>query len=161
MWRMLKETSPAAEKPQTKPQAQAQAPLIQTDPTVMTCLHHPEEQARGVCAISGDPVCERCVREHDGVIVSFEYFSLFLQSDWIPLETVLTTPDSTEASAHLFLLKQNLWQRDKTPSYVTTHYKINVTEDHIESHVSLHIRRLDEALLRPMLEELKTQRKTP
>jgi hypothetical protein len=109
------------------------------DHNLSMCHYHPEERARGMCAISNEPLCEHCLREHEGIIVGPEHFRTLLENDWLAIETILTTPESTEASAHLYDFKQQQWQLEKQPMYISTHYKINVNDDFIESHISLNV----------------------
>lgn len=159
LWKVLgaqKEIPPTASS-QTTAAATPKVTSLIPDPTLSYCVHHPEEQAHGVCALSSDPICERCIREHDGLIISFEHFQMFLATTWASIETVLTTPDATEASAHLYLMKKQLWSKNQTPTYISTHYKINVTEDIIESHVSLFVREQEQDELKELLESFRQE----
>ena len=61
-----------------------------------------------------------------------EHFQLFTSNEWTMLEKIKTTPETTEASAHLFEFKRSKWKEDKTPMYIEIHYQINVETDQIE-----------------------------
>lgn len=161
VWKMTKQNQTAHQSVPTTAVASKKKNFSQTepDPTIENCYLHPEIQARGVCALSSHPICERCLREDDGVIVSAEYFRIYLENKWVPLETILTTPDTTEASAHLYDFKKELWDKNQTPTFISTHYKINVDDDFIESHVSLNVRENEHSLLYDRLQEKKTGRK--
>ena len=67
-----------------------------------------------------------------------EHFQLFTSNEWTMLEKIKTTPETTEASAHLFEFKRSKWKKDKTPMYIEIHYQINVETDQIESDVALY-----------------------
>lgn len=112
----------------------------QLDPTLQTCVNHPEVSAQALCAISQEPICESCVREDDGIIFSLDHFRTYLENKWTEIESVRATADETQASAHLFAFKYHTWKKDQTPSFVTTHYRIDVESDEIESLIKLYVR---------------------
>lgn len=161
VYRILKPAAPLAEeKPQAvKPEVLEDLKQKQSafkDHNLSMCLYHPEERARGLCAISSEPICEHCLRENDGIIVGPEHFRTLIENEWIAIETILTTPDSTEASAHLFEFKQQQWHTRKKPMFISTHYKINVNDDFIESHVSLNVIKAESDLLLTELQSFKS-----
>jgi hypothetical protein len=132
------------------------APLkTQSDPTLQMCINHPESPAQALCAISAEPICESCVREDDGVIFSLDHFRTYLESSWVEMESVRATAAQTEASAHLFAFKQARWKKNQTPSYVTTHYRIDIDSDEIESLIRLYVREEDKDLLKSELINFK------
>lgn len=112
----------------------------QSDPTLMMCVNHPERQAQGLCAISEVPICESCLREDDGLVFSVDHFRTYLQAKWTVIEKVKATPEDTTASAHIYKLKRRLWAHDETPTLVSTHYRIDVDTDQIESHIHFLVR---------------------
>jgi hypothetical protein len=143
VYRLFKPAPPAETSPQppARPSIEdlkKQQSAIK-DHNLSMCFYHPEERARGICAIASEPLCEHCLRENDGIVVGPEYFRTLIENEWFPIETILTTPDSTEASAHLYDFKQEQWKIKKRPMFISTHYKINVNDDFIESHVSLNV----------------------
>jgi len=161
VWKMTtqNQTVPKTAQPTNETPKKRKLSAVEPDPTIENCYLHPEIQARGICALSSHPICERCLREDDGVIVAAEYFRLYLENKWVPLETILTTPETTEASAHLYEFKKELWEKNETPTFISTHYKINVADDFIESHVSLNVRENEHSLLYDRLQQKKTGRK--
>lgn len=153
LWRLLKLPQQSPQHFETTAPTTSSKIIRPPDPTLLMCLYHPEERAHAACAISNEPICERCVREHEGVLVSAEYFKMLIENDWVAIETVMTTPDSPEASAHLYAFKKELWEKNQTPTFITTHYKIDVNEDLIESHISLNVRLLEQELLSEKLQK--------
>lgn len=123
----------------------------QLDPTLQMCVNHPEASAQALCAISQDPICDRCVREDDGIIFSLDHFRTYLENKWAEVESVRATADETQASAHLFAFKYHTWKKDQTPSFVTTHYRIDVESDEIESLIKLYVKEEEKDLLKEQL----------
>jgi len=112
------------------------------DPTInMTsgyCAHHAHEKATATCAICNDLLCEECTAEYESLNFCPQHFELFLKHNWSVVETVKTTPDEAHKSFFLYEFKKNSWSHEKTPTYIMTDYKIDVTTDRIESHISLY-----------------------
>lgn len=127
--------------------------VLDSDPHLQVCINHPERQAQGICAISQDPICEGCIREDDGLVISVDHFRTYLQSVWVSIESVKATPDDTLASAHIYQLKIDLWQTNKTPTFVSTHYKIDVDTDQIESHIQFFVREEEKEELKREIEK--------
>lgn len=139
------------------PKQMAPSTKTQTDPTLQMCINHPDIAAQALCAISSEPICESCVREDDGVIFSLEHFRTYLESTWVEIESVRATADQTEASAHLFAFKNKTWNEDQTPTFVTTHYRIDVESDEIESLIRLYVRDEEQDQLKDELQHFKNK----
>lgn len=110
------------------------------------CHEHRDQLGQGVCAICNIVLCEECVKEHDGLNFCIEHFRTYLEHDWEGVETIMTTPDTPEVALPLYHFKNSIWQ-DEIPSIIRTHYRINIEQDIIESHVSLMVRRDDYSLI--------------
>lgn len=123
------------------------------DPTLMMCVNHSERQAQGVCAISQDPICETCIREDDGLVISVDHFRTYLEAQWVILDKIKATPDDTTASAHIYRLKNRLWSTEEIPTLVSTHYKIDVETDQIESHIHFLVREEEREELQAQLDK--------
>lgn len=106
------------------------------------CVNHADRLGQGVCAICSKVLCEECVKEYDGLNFCLEHFKTYLENEWEGVETVMTTPDSPEEALQLYHFKNYIW-REEIPSFIRTHYRINIEQDLIESHVSLMVRRDD------------------
>lgn len=153
---------PAAISPETPPSSFSKEDTglkvkVSTDPTLQMCVNHPEVPAHALCAISQEPICEGCVREDDGIIFGLDHFRTYLESKWVELESVRATADQTEASAHLFAFKYSKWKIGQTPSFVTTHYRIDVESDEIESLIRLYVREEEKDQLRMELTQFKNK----
>jgi hypothetical protein len=128
------------------------------DPTLMVCINHSERQAQGICAISQDPICETCLREDDGLVISVDHFRTYLQAQWVAIDKVKATPDDTTASAHIYRLKNRLWANDEVPTLVSTHYKIDIDTDQIESHIHFLVREQEREELKKELEKERSKK---
>ena len=112
------------------------------DPTISMatgyCHNHHTEKAVATCGICGDLLCEECVREYETLNFCPEHFDLYIRHDWDVVETVKTTPNEAHKSFYLYDFKKREWEKNQTATYIMTHYKIDVTSDEIESHISLY-----------------------
>lgn len=115
------------------------------------CVAHSREIAVAMCAICGDLVCDECHRGHDSLHFCTKHFETFLRYKWKVLDTVITTPNNPEKGLYLYQFKQNEWSAKNIPSYIMTHYKIDVESDSIESHLHLFVREDDLEQLKEIL----------
>ena len=116
------------------------------------CANHPQDHAVGICAICQDSFCEECVKEHDGISFCSAHFRFFLNNEWVEMKSIKTTPDTPETAMPLYDFKRGLWEKEGTASIISTHYKINIEGDSIESYVKLLVREDD---LRPLSEKFE------
>lgn len=112
------------------------------------CDLHPDVKAVSTCSICNKLLCEQCSREYETLHFCGEHFELFLNNKWVELETIQTTPDEATKSMYLYDFKEKKWQEQHCPSYIMTHYKINVDTDTIESHIKLYVRDTDYDVLK-------------
>jgi len=119
------------------------------------CHHHPQDHAAGVCAICQLAYCEECIKEHEGHSFCEDHFRLYLSHDWDELDTIKTNPDIPETALPLYDFKLNLWRDREIPSILSTHYKINIEGDFIESYVKLVVRKEELGQLKQKYEKLK------
>ena len=122
--------------------------------SVGMCDSHPNNRANGSCGICEELLCEDCNMEIDRFHFCPEHFQTYTSNKWEMLEKIKTTPETTEASAHLFNFKRSMWKKNKTPMYIEIHYQINVENDQIESDVALYAMASQAELLK---EELKSK----
>ena len=120
----------------------------------LNCTNHPQIPSAGLCAICNEAFCEDCLREHEKLQFCPEHYQLFINHKWKVLDSIVTTPDKPELAYHLYSFKDDSWKESKTPSYIITHYKIDVESDHIESHIKLFAREEE-------IQSLKAQIKKP
>ncbi len=122
---------------------------INPSSSLTTCHTHPNDPAVGICAICKKSLCEKCVREEDKIIFCPEHFQTYLSTDWVEVAFVTTTPDLPEKGLFIYQFQEKNWQESQTPTFIVTHYKINVESDHIESHIKLMAKKTDsESLLK-------------
>jgi len=96
------------------------------------CLDHPEEYSLGLCAISGEPYCEKCLSVQSDIKVAKKYLDIYLDNKWVE---VLMMPNSSISPAmieRLVNVKEELWDKESLPLIVQGHHKINVDTDEIE-----------------------------
>jgi len=125
------------------------------DVTTHYCHNHPNDHAAGVCAICQNAYCEDCIKEHEGHSFCEEHFRLFLSHEWDEIDTIKTTPDIPESALPLYDFKNQLWQEQETPSVLSTHYRINIEGDFIESYVKLVVRKEELSDLKERYSKLK------
>jgi hypothetical protein len=105
------------------------------------CHNHPDKNSIGSCLICEEVFCESCLIEHDGMFFCKEHFKIFANCEWEQISDVKTTPDTPMDSMYIWDFKRKLWNDEKIPSFVLTHYKINVENDFIESYVQLNVKK--------------------
>jgi hypothetical protein len=103
------------------------------------CLNHPEIPSIASCLICEDVFCEKCVIEHEGMYFCKEHFRTYTDHKWVQITDEKTTPDNPETGQYIWDFKRIIWKQKNTPSFVLTHYKINIEADYIESFVQLNV----------------------
>ncbi len=103
------------------------------------CENHPEIPSVGSCLICEDVFCEKCLIEHENMYFCKEHFKTFANNKWKQITDVKTTPNSPEDGLFIYHFKRHIWKTNQTPSFVLTHYKINIEEDFIESFIQLNV----------------------
>lgn len=101
------------------------------------CINHDDRQGVGLCAICMEAFCEECLIEHEHLHFCREHYMTFTEHNWEVIDTIRTEPDKAEASMYLYEFKGHLWDQEKLPTIVTTHYQINTENNQIESQISL------------------------
>jgi len=103
------------------------------------CENHPDVPSTGACLICEDVFCEQCLIEHDGLYFCKEHFKTFANNKWKQITDVKTTPNTPEDGLYIYHYKRHIWKDQNIPSFVLTHYKINIEEDFIESFIQLNV----------------------
>jgi hypothetical protein len=101
------------------------------------CVNHEDRHGHGLCAICMEAFCEECLIENEHLHFCREHYMLFNENQWEVIETVRTNPDKADESMYLYEFKGHLWDQEKLPTIVTTHYQINTENNEIESQISL------------------------
>lgn len=128
----------ATNKPETKARAKVASQFKISEGS--HCPNHKENSPVGTCLICEEAFCEECLIEHESLYFCKEHFRTYADHQWEKITDILTTAETPEASMHVYDFKRDLWKFEKIPTFVLTHYKINVNEDLIESYVQLHVR---------------------
>ncbi|MBT7611550.1 MAG: hypothetical protein HN576_17470 [Bacteriovoracaceae bacterium] len=131
------------------------APCTIDAPPLVNCHHHDKIQAQAFCSICKLALCEDCVRDDKNIYFCQDHFQLYLQSDWVELETVTTNPNHPEDGMYIYEFKEKIWLENNTPTFVTIHYKIDVESDHIESELKLMARKEEKKFLKEKISPLK------
>ena len=118
------------------------------DPILENCDLHPDERAVAICSVCKTALCETCVRQDDNINFCGTHFRTYISHEWVELTSVKTTANDPEKGIHVYHFQEELWNKEKLPTFIVTHYKIDVTDDQIESHVKLMVRKDDEEELK-------------
>lgn len=118
------------------------------------CHFHEKEPGKGSCCMCEKSCCESCLKEYDGLTFCPEHLRTFSENKWIDITNVKTTPNNPEAAIYIYEFKKELWKNRNIPTYIVTHYKINIDGDHIESYVMLYVRSQDEENLRNKINQI-------
>jgi hypothetical protein len=150
-----KNNTPSESKDTNEDKIGPKTPTVVDAQPVENCHRHDKIQAQAFCSICKLALCEDCVRDDENIYFCQDHFQLYLQSDWVELETVTTTPNNPEEGMYLYEFKEKIWKENKTPTFVTTHYKIDVENDHIESEVKLMARKEEQPNLKTKISPIK------
>lgn len=124
------------------------------DDGVSYCHVHEKDPGKGTCCICERSCCETCLKEYDGLSFCSEHLRTFSENKWTDITNIKTTPNDPEAAIFVYKFKKEQWSSNNIPSYIVTHYKINIDGDHIESYVMLYVRSQDEEMLRNKLNRI-------
>ncbi len=119
------------------------------------CIHHKEAPSVGSCLICEEVFCVDCLVEHESMHFCKEHFRTFANYKWKQITDERTTPDTPEDGLYIYNFKRQLWLNKNIPSFVMSHYKINIESDFIESFIQLNVREDDVEKLSKELELFK------
>lgn len=101
------------------------------------CPNHSEEPGEASCAICDRLFCKACIKPFKTMHFCKEHLPLIMRHDWEEVLTVKTSTTDPEKGVKLFDVKKNLFRDEDIPTYIETHYKINVDQDYIETYLVL------------------------
>lgn len=101
------------------------------------CPNHPDEPGETMCAICDKLFCKACIKPFKSMHFCKEHLPLIMRHDWDEVLTLKTSTHDPEQGVRLYDVKKELFQKDEIPTYVETHYKINVDQDYIETYLVL------------------------
>jgi hypothetical protein len=62
---------------------------------------------------------------------------LLMKNDWEEVLTVQTSTEDPEQGVKLYDIKKQIFKEKHIPTYIETHYKINVDQDYVETYLVL------------------------
>lgn len=102
-----------------------------------TCVNHVEEPGEASCAVCDLLYCKVCVKPFKSMHLCKEHFPVVMKNEWNEVVTIKTSSHDPEEGVRLFDMKKKLFVEKSIPSYVETHYKIDVDHDNIETYLVL------------------------
>jgi hypothetical protein len=101
------------------------------------CPNHTEEPGETMCAICDKIYCRSCIKPFKSLHFCKEHLPLIMRFDWEEVITIKTSTHDPEQGVRLYDVKKEIFEIDDLPTYVETHYKINVDQDYIETYLVL------------------------
>ncbi len=101
------------------------------------CPYHPQEPGEVQCGMCARFFCPKCVRPMKSIYFCKEHMALYLRSQWQEVLTLKTNSNDPEGGVRLYEQKQELFTTQQVPTYIETHYKIDVDGDYIETYLVL------------------------
>ena len=101
------------------------------------CPNHTEEPGEASCAICDRLFCRACIKPFKALHFCKEHLPLVMTQEWDEVLTLKTSTQDPERGVQLFQIKKDLFHNDAIPTFIETHYKINVDQDMIETYLVL------------------------
>lgn len=101
------------------------------------CPNHTEEPGEVMCAICDKLYCKACIKPFKSLHFCKEHLPLVMKHEWEEVLTLKTSTEDPEEGVRLFDKKKEIFEKDNIPTYIETHYKINVDQDFIETYLVL------------------------
>jgi hypothetical protein len=101
------------------------------------CPNHPDEPGEATCAVCDHLYCRSCIRPFKSMQLCKEHFPLLMQHEWVEVITLKTSTQEPAEGVRLYEIKKSLLADSQLPTFVETHYKINVDNDYIETYLVL------------------------
>lgn len=102
------------------------------------CPNHPEEPDETVCAICDQIFCKSCIKPFKSFHACKEHLPLLMANEWEEILTLKTSTHDPEQGVRLYDVKKDLFSNQEIPTYIETHYKINVDQDYIETYLVMY-----------------------
>ena len=153
--RPKQETPRSLEKAVLRPVVEKLKPTEESIVETYYCIHHHDAPSVGSCLICEEVFCIDCLVDHESMHFCKEHFRTFANYKWKQITDERTTPDTPEDGLYIYNFKRNLWLNKNIPTFVMTHYKINIENDYIESFIQLNVRVDDVEKLSRELEAFK------
>ncbi len=105
--------------------------------TSLFCPYHPNEPGEATCAICDQYFCKSCIKPFKTLNFCKEHIPLVMKHVWEEVTTLKTSTQFPEEGVKLYDFKRDLFKNDQIPTYIETHYKINIDQDYIETYLVL------------------------
>jgi hypothetical protein len=112
-----------------------EAERIKSKRSELFCPNHPDEPGEVTCAICDHLYCRLCIKPFKSLHFCKEHLPLLMNKEWVEVLTIKTSTKDPEEGVRMYDLKKKLFQEDELPTYIETHYKINVDKDFIETYL--------------------------
>jgi hypothetical protein len=99
------------------------------------CPNHSDEPGEVTCAVCDKLYCKACIKPYKTMHFCKEHLPLIMRYDWDEVLTVKTSTADPEEGVRLYDVKKDLFEKEDIPTYIETHYKINVDQDYIETYL--------------------------
>lgn len=114
------------------------------------CPNHTEEPGEVTCAICERFFCKACIKPFKALHFCKEHIPLVMRHEWDEVLTIKTSTADPENGVRLYDVKKEIYEKADIPTYIETHYKINVDQDYIETYLVLYS-------IREKVQELKSK----
>ncbi len=116
------------------------------------CPNHPDEPGEASCGICDHLFCKACIKPFKALHFCKEHMPLMMKNDWEEVLTLQTSTEDPEQGVKLYDIKKKIFQDKSIPTYIETHYKINVDQDYVETYLVLFAIKSDVPVLKENLE---------
>jgi hypothetical protein len=99
------------------------------------CPNHKDEPGEVSCAICDQLFCNGCIKPFKSLHFCIEHIPLIMRHDWTEVMTVKTSTQDPEEGVRVYAAKKKIFEEKDIPTYIETHYKINVDQDYIETYL--------------------------
>ncbi len=99
------------------------------------CPNHLDEPGEVMCAICDKLYCKACIKPFKNLHFCREHLPLIMKHEWEEVFTLKTSTEDPEEGVRLYDQKKDIFEKESIPTYIETHYKINVDQDYIETYL--------------------------
>lgn len=99
------------------------------------CPNHPEEPGEVTCGICDKLFCPACIKPFKSLHFCREHLPLVMNHQWDEVMTVKTSTQDPEHGVRIYDTKKEIFEKEDLPTFIETHYKINIDQDNIETYL--------------------------
>ena len=112
-----------------------EAKMVKAKRADLFCPNHPEEPGEVSCGICDKLFCKSCIKPFKSLHFCREHLPLVMNREWDEVMTVKTSTQDPEHGVRVYDMKKEIFEKEDLPTYIETHYKINIDQDHIETYL--------------------------